>query len=68
MRDVAVFLKAAPEERNAEILAFRHELKDRQDLRVVQYSSLDELRTELADVIGGWAQDVAGCAAASHPE
>jgi hypothetical protein len=56
MRDVAVWIKNAPHETNAEILAFRRELEERQDLGVFHYGGVDELRAQLADVCNGWAR------------
>jgi len=56
MREVVACLKNAPNETNSEILAFRRELEERQDLRVFHYSSADELRAHLTDICTGWAQ------------
>lgn len=56
MRDVVVFLKDAPDERNAEILEFRRELEERTDLRVIRYGDLERLRAELQAVCGSWAE------------
>ena len=56
MREVAICLKNAPGETNAEILAFRKELEEQKDIGVFAYSSLDELRTHLEEVSGGWAR------------
>jgi hypothetical protein len=58
MRDVVVCLKDAPHESNPEILAFRKELEERSDLRVLRYASLDELRAQLTEVCEGWARAV----------
>jgi endo-1,4-beta-D-glucanase Y len=55
MREVVVYLKDAPNEPNPEILAFRKELEDRQDLRVFRYRQADELRGQLAYVCNEWA-------------
>jgi hypothetical protein len=60
MREVVVCIKDAPHETNAEILAFRRELEERQDLRVFRYSGVDELRTHLAAVCEGWARGLTG--------
>jgi hypothetical protein len=60
MREVVVCLKDAPHETNAEILVFRRELEERRDLRVFRYGSMDELRTQLADVCNGWARALIG--------
>jgi hypothetical protein len=56
MRDVVVCLKNAPHETNAEILAFRRELEERRDLRVVRYDTVDQLRAELAGICNEWAR------------
>ena len=65
MREVVVSLKNALHETNPEILAFRSELEQRQDLRVLHYSSVDEMRKQLEDVCNGWARDL--LAAGTHP-
>lgn len=56
MRDVVVCLKNAPNETNAEILAFRRELEELQDLRVLRYSTVDELKEQLTAVCNEWAK------------
>jgi hypothetical protein len=56
MRDVVVCLKAAPQETNPEILAFRRELEKRTDLLVLHYNSLDELSAKFTEVCEGWAR------------
>jgi hypothetical protein len=66
MRDVVVCLRDAPQETNAEILAFRRELDERQDLRVIRYSRPDQLQRELTDVCNGWARTLAGDALAAR--
>jgi hypothetical protein len=58
MREVVVCLKDAPQETNPEILAFRKELEERNDLRVMRYGSLDELRAQLTEVCEGWARAI----------
>src|SRR5208337_1514160 len=55
MREVIVCLKGAPHESNAEILAFRKELEERQDVRLFHYKSVDELKAVLSEVGNGWA-------------
>ncbi|MGA2650790.1 MAG: hypothetical protein ABSF28_09715 [Terracidiphilus sp.] len=60
MRDAVVCLKDAPHETNAEILAFRKELEERQDLRVFRYGGVDELTEQLTAVCTGWARDLVG--------
>jgi hypothetical protein len=66
MREVVVCLKDAPGETSAEILAFRKELDERQDLPVIRYKSLDELKTRLAEVCDGWARTLAESASAAR--
>jgi len=56
MRDVVVAIKDAPNETNAEILAFRKELEDRTDLRIIRYRTVDELRAQMIKVCNGWAR------------
>jgi hypothetical protein len=56
MRDVVLCLKNAPHETNAEILAFRRELEERRDLRIVRYDNRDQLRAELAGICNEWAR------------
>lgn len=56
MREVVVCLKDAPQESNPEILAFRRELEERTDLRVLRYGSLDELKARLTEICTGWAR------------
>ena len=58
MRDVVICLKDAPNETNAEILAFRRELEVHQDLRVFHYANVDELKVKLAEVCAGWARSL----------
>ncbi len=58
MRDLVVCLKNAPHESNPEILAFRRELEERTDLRVLRYGSLDELKAQLTEVCKGWARAI----------
>jgi hypothetical protein len=58
MREVLLCLKDAPQETDREILAFRKELEDRQELRIVRYSSVDELKKQLMNVCEGWAREL----------
>lgn len=55
MREVVVCLKEAPHETNAEILAFRRELEEWQDVRLFHYKNVDELKAVLNEVGNGWA-------------
>ena len=63
MRDVVVAIKDAPNETNAEILAFRKELEDRTDLRVIRYRTVDELQEQMIEVCNEWARAVIEAAA-----
>jgi hypothetical protein len=56
MREVLVCLKNAPNETNPEILAFRKELDERQDIRVFHYSNTDELGAHVTDACNAWAR------------
>jgi hypothetical protein len=58
MREVAVFLKAAPRETDPEILAFRRELDERQDLRVFHFDKPESLKTQLHDVSSEWVRQI----------
>jgi len=58
MRDVVVFLKAAPREIDPEILAFRKELEDLADVRVFHFSTADEMSAQLRQVTSSWAQAI----------
>lgn len=56
MQEVIVCLKDAPQETNQEILAFRKELEDHRELRILRFSSVDDLKTQFKDVCEGWAR------------
>jgi hypothetical protein len=58
MRDVVICLKDAPNETDAEILAFRRELEERHDVRVYHYTSVNELRAQLVQVCNGWTRSL----------
>ena len=66
MRDVVVAIKDAPNETSAEILAFRKELEERTDLRVIRYKTVDELREQMIEVCNGWARAVIEAATAKE--
>jgi hypothetical protein len=63
MREVVVFLKEAPNEANPEVLAFRKELEERQDVIVFRYKGVDELRARIIEVSVGWARAIIDSAA-----
>jgi len=56
MRDLVLAIKDAPNETNPEILAFRKELEERNDLRIIRYKTVDELREQMIEVCIGWAR------------
>jgi hypothetical protein len=58
MREVVVCLKEAPHETDPEILAFRRELEDREDVHLFRYASIDALKAHLVEVSTGWAQAI----------
>jgi len=58
MREVIAFLKDAPHETDPEILAFRQELQDREDVRLFRYASLDALKAQLLEIVNGWAHAI----------
>jgi hypothetical protein len=63
MRDIAVFLKAAPRETDPEILAFRKELQERQDIRIFHFEGIEGLKEQLLEVSSGWVRSILGAAA-----
>jgi hypothetical protein len=68
MREVVVFLKDAPRETDPEILAFRKELQDLADVRVIPFQTSDEMHQRLREITGGWVRQIrenASSAAAS---
>jgi len=65
MREVVVFLKAAPRETNPEILAFRKELEGCQDARVFRFGNAEELKAAVMSVCEGWATELIASAAGS---
>lgn len=62
MQDIVVCLKHAPHETNAEILAFRRELEQQQNLRLLRYSSANELKPQLVEICTEWARALIGSA------
>jgi hypothetical protein len=60
MRDVVICLKDSPGETNPEILAFRRELEEREDLRLFQYASVSELRAQLVGICEAWVRNLIG--------
>jgi hypothetical protein len=58
MREVIVCLKDAPHETDPAILAFRKELEDRQDVRVLHFDKPANLKPLLTGVCGEWVQSI----------
>jgi hypothetical protein len=58
MREVVVCLKDAPRETDPEILAFRKELEEQQNVQIFHFDKSETLRTELLDVCSGWVQSI----------
>jgi hypothetical protein len=56
MRDVVVCLKSAPHETNHDVLAWRRELEERTDLRVIRYDRPEELQTRVEEICTGWVR------------
>jgi hypothetical protein len=58
MREVIVCIKDAPRETDPEILAFRKELEDRQDVRVFHFDKPENLKSPLLEVCRGWVRSI----------
>lgn len=58
MREVVVCLKEAPGESNQQVLAFRKELEERNDVNLFRYSHSEQLRGHLERVCTNWAQEL----------
>jgi hypothetical protein len=67
MREVIVCLKDAPRETDPEILAFRKELEDRQDIRIFHFDKVDTLRARLLEVCSGWVRSILETAGTDQP-
>jgi hypothetical protein len=57
MRDIVVCLKDAPHERNQDILAFRRELQELKNIRLIRYGTVEELKTQFMEVCSQWARE-----------
>ena len=64
MREVAVFLKAAPRESDPEILAFRRELAERRDVRVFGFETAEGLKEQVVTLGRDWVHAIRGASAA----
>jgi len=60
MREVVVCLKTAPRETDPEILAFRKELEERTDMRVLHFDTPESLGTQLMEICAGWVDSIRG--------
>ncbi len=58
MRELIVGLKAAPRETDPEILAFRKELEEQQNVRVFHFDSTENLGEQLRKVCGEWVESI----------
>jgi len=67
MSEVVTFLKDAPKETDPEVLAFRKELEDRRDVRVLRYRTLDELQAHLTEISQGWVVAIRSDPAHAEP-
>ena len=63
MREAVVFLKDAPRETDPEILAFRKELEDRQDVRIFRFDKSEKLKEQMLEVCGAWVTSILGAKA-----
>ena len=66
MREIVVCLKDAPRETDPEILAFRKELEDQPGVRVVRFSSVENLREQLRPVCADWVDAIRTQTASLH--
>ena len=58
MREVIVCLKDAPRETDPEILAFRKELEERQDVQLFRFDKAESLNAHLLEVCSGWVRSI----------
>jgi hypothetical protein len=58
MREAIVCLKDAPHETDLGILAWRKELEDRQDVRVLRFDKAETLKTHLIEACEGWVRAI----------
>lgn len=58
MREVILCLKDAPHETDPEILAFRKELEEQQNVRVFHFDKVESVGEQLQKVCGGWVQSI----------
>ncbi len=58
MRDVVLCLKSAPHETDDRVLAWRKELEEQSDLRVIRYDRPEELQSRLEEVCTEWTREL----------
>ena len=58
MREIIVCLKDAPRETDPEILAFRKELEEQPNVRILHFDNVVSLSEQLREVCGGWVQSI----------
>ncbi|HEY6391659.1 MAG TPA: hypothetical protein VIX89_10300 [Bryobacteraceae bacterium] len=63
MRELIVCLKDAPRETDPEILAFRKELEEQQNVRVFHFDKMETLKTYLSGVCSEWVRAISAAAA-----
>ena len=70
MRDVVVCLKSAPNETDERVLAWRKELGERTDLRVIEYARPEEIQARIEQICAGWTRELiaAGAKQSQVPE
>jgi hypothetical protein len=62
MREAVVCLKSAPNETDERVLAWRRELADRQDLRVIRYDRPEEVQAHIEEACTGWTRELIAAA------
>jgi hypothetical protein len=67
MREVVVCLKDAPRETDPEILAFRKELEEQQNVRAFQFNNVENLGEQLRKVCGEWVQSILAAGGEAPP-
>ncbi len=65
MRVVVVCLKSAPRETDERVLAWRRELADRMDLRVIHYDSPEDLEQRIEELCTAWTSELIAAGAGS---
>lgn len=68
MREIVVFMKEAPKETDSQILAFRKELEERQDIRIFHFADDEELCDPLRGVCREWVASILASGGGVRPE